>query len=405
MSLRSPHIFNCTLLKGDHRDRDLKEYIASGITKEEFSRRLRVVFDAPSQSTTSSSSHIPAATVTLEMPTALPLGANQASPTTSASPVASTLQESSAVQEMIAERAIRLKIVRKEKEAAEKAKRRAEANARKAAMEDEALVGNQKSADLKYALMQKQRQLEARAERERILKRVEDDKAERRERELQRKAQPEAEGDPGKVEDLAASTLCPTSKGKTAQCALQIRLFDGSTIRSRFPCTGSLRGDVRPWIDEQLPGDTPYTFKQVLTPLTNKNVSISEEEQSLYSQGLAPSATLILVPVQDYSHAYESGVLSSIMARAVRRGYGMVSSGLGLVSGVFGGLLGGGDGTPTPPNPITIANSTIIARTLAGPDLDRDDEQVYNGNAVRSLHNFCGCNRINTYAAELRTEE
>ena len=310
---------------------------------------------------------------------------------------------------MLAERAARLEIDKKEKEAAEKSKKAAEAKARKAAMEEEAPAGTQKSADMKYALLQKKRQQEARAERERILKRVEDDKAERREREAQRKAQAKAKEDAEKgVEtDAPSSVISPPSMIKSAQCALQIRLFDGSTIRSRFPSDCSLRADVRPWIDEQQPGDTPYTFKHVLSPLPNKSISISDEEQTLQSQGLAPSATLILVPVQGYTSAYEDGASSGVVSRVAAGGYGLVSSGVGLVTGLLGSFLGSGDTAPPPPpadsahaNP----NPAINVSTLR--DRDRDDQQFYNGNAVRTP--ITSSRRrvpIDTCVAQLRAKE
>lgn len=293
---------------------------------------------------------------------------------------------------MLAERAARLEADRKEKEAAEKAKRIAEVKARKVAMEEEAPVGTQKSADMKYALIQKKRQQDARAERERILKRVEDDKAERREREAQRKAQAKAKEDAEKEDGEPAasnSIIRPTSLNKSSHCALQVRLFDGLTIRSRFPSDDSLRANVRPWIDQQQTGDTPYTFKHVLTPLPNKNISISDEEQSLYSQGLTPSATLILVPVQGYISAYEDGASTGIVSRVASGGYGLVSSGVGLVTGVLGSFLGGGSAAtpptqerPADPAPAD-ANPAISVRTLR--DRDRDVQQFYNGNAVSSL--------------------
>jgi hypothetical protein len=287
---------------------------------------------------------------------------------------------------MLAERAARLEVDKKEKEAAEKAKRVAEARARRAAMEEEAPVGSQKSADMKYALMQKKREQDARAERERILKRVEDDKAERREREAQRKARAKVKEDAeASVESAPSSSIVPPSiTNKSVQCALQIRLFDGSTIRSRFPSNCTLRADIRPWIDGQQSGDTPYTFKHVMTPLPNKNISISDEEHTLYSQGLTPSATLILVPVHGYTSAYEDGASSGIISRIASGGYELVSSGVGLVAGVMGSLLGSGAATPArersvdpaPANPIP----SINVRTLR--DRDRDDQQFYNGNAV-----------------------
>lgn len=408
--------FNSTQLTVNCRNGELKEYITSGVTKDEFLRRLAGVFQlavpaaTPSQAAPSpSGTSIPATRSVQEAEAAQPPPTARPSQTRSPVPASSSQQESRAVQDMPAERAARLEADKKEKEAAEKARRAAEAKARKAAIE-EAPEGTQKSADMKYALMQKRRQQEARAERERILKRVEYDKAERRKREAQRKAQAKVKEDTEKgIETEAPSPIVqPPSRIKSAQCALQIRLFDGSTIRSRFPSDDSLRVNVRPWIDEQQPGDTPYTFKQVLTPLPNKNISISDEEQSLQSQGLTPSATLILVPVQGYTSAYEDGASSGIVSRVASGGYGLVSSGVGLVTGVLGSFLGGGGAAPpaqerpvdpAPANP----NPAINVQTLR--DRDRDDQQFYNGNAV-SLNLLATTSRHwLTRVAQLRTSK
>jgi hypothetical protein len=296
------------------------------------------------------------------------------------------------VQDLLAEGSARLEAHKREQDAKEKAKRIAEAKARKAALE-EAPDDSKKSADMKYALMQKKRQQDAREERARILKRVEDDKAERREREAQRKAQIKAMEN-SQPSDSAATTssIVPSALSRSHECALQIRLFDGSTIRSRFSSQGSLRADVRPWIDKQQSTDIPYTFKRVLTPLPNKNISISEEEQSLQSQGLAPSATLILVAVNDYTSAYKDSSTTGYVSRALTAGYGLVYSGVGLVTGVLGSILAGGpaqaspaaDPTPIQPTPA----SNINVRTLREQDMV-EDHQFYNGNAVSpaAFHN------------------
>ena len=376
-----------------NRNGDLKEYITSGVTRDEFLRRLAHVFPSSALRTATgqpaaSSRSNPVTLYSREAQPVSPLQAGSSSTTASPNIATSIHQESRAVQDMLAERAARLELDKKKKEAAENAKRTAEAKARKAAVGEEAPVGTQKSADMKYALMQKKHHQEARAERERILKRVEDNKAERRGREAQRKAQARAKDDAKNRDGESASSssiVPPASMNKSVQCALQIRLFDGSTIRSRFSWDGSLGADVRPWIDEHQNSDTPYTFKHVLTPLPNKNISISDEEQSLYSQGLTPSATLILVPVQGYTSAYKDGAASGILSRAASGGYSLVSSGVGLVAGVLGGFLGGrGTASPAEDRPAALSpptpNPGINVRTLN--DHDRDDQQFYNGNAV-----------------------
>ncbi len=274
----------------------------------------------------------------------------------------------------------RLEAQKKALKGKEEARRVAEIRARRDETDG---VASKSSADKKYALMQKKRAQDAKDERARILKRVEDDKAERREREAKRKAEAKVLAD-GEPLPSGPSSLQQAKTTNSAECALQIRMFDGSTIRNRFPSSASLRRDVRPWIDEKQIGDQPYNFKQVLMPLPNKNIETSEEEGTLQSLGLTPSATLILVPIAAYSSAYEGG--TGLVSRGVSAGYGIISSGLGMVTGFLGGFLGGGappveEQRQTPssaPNP----NQSINVRTLRDQQSLRDDQQFYNGNAV-----------------------
>jgi len=291
------------------------------------------------------------------------------------------------VQELLAERSARLEARKEEQDAKEKAKRAAEAKARKEALEQaDPATASKSSADMKYALMQKKRQQEARDERARILKRVEDDKAERRDSEARRRADAKALAE-GKAPTASSSNVRPPSSTRSAECAVQVRLFDGSTIRSKFSSSGNLRKDVRPWIDEKQAGDVPYTFKQVLTPLPNKNIETSEEEKSFQSLGLTPSATLILIPVNDYTSAYSGG--GGLISRGIMMGYGLVSSGVGIVSGILaylGGFLGGGTTPPAEERPQhstpATSSASINVRTLRDQREGQDDQQFYNGNAV-----------------------
>jgi hypothetical protein len=298
---------------------------------------------------------------------------------------ASEPQQSPVVQSLLSERAARLEAQKKEQDAKEKAERITEAQARKEELEKAQGGPSKASADKKYALMLKKRQQDAREERARILKRVEDDKAERREREAQRKAEAKAKLE-SQVPPTGAIGFDQPSSTNSEECALQIRLFDGSTIRSRFPSSGSVRKDARPWIDEKQPGDVPYTFKHVLTPLPNVNIETSEEERSFRDLGLTPSATLILLPVTEYSSAYAGGG-SGLLWRGVSAGYGLVSSGVGMITGTLGSFLGGGAAPPpqqetTAPTPNP--NPSINVRTLR--DQRPDDQQFYNGNAVSTRH-------------------
>lgn len=131
--------------------------------------------------------------------------------------------------------------------------------------------------------------------------------------------------------------------------------------------------------------DEPYTFKQVSTPLANRNISISDEEQSFESQGLLPSATLILIPVQGYASAYENADHTGLVSRTAFAGYSVVSSVIGAATAGFRSLLGG-NSTPVAQDGLIYATpagaSAPNVRTLGDQDRS-EDHQFYNGNAVR----------------------
>ena len=181
---------------------------------------------------------------------------------------------------------------------------------------------------------------------------------------------------------------------RSKECAVQIRLFDGNTVRSKFPSDQTIRGIVRPWIDQQKSDDMPYTFKQVLSPLPNRNLSISDEEEPLQSLGLTPSATLVIVPVHGYTAAYSGG--QGIVSKGASAGYSVVSAGAGIVTGALGTFLGLGratapgeltDGHDTTTQGSAEADATgtgsgINIRTLRDQQDGQDDHQLYNGNQV-----------------------
>ena len=329
------------------------------------------------------------------VPTAgVPSNGNHPPATSSASPGG---QPSQAVQNLLADRRRRLEIDRREKGAAEKAERKAKAEARKEAMTVAPDSARAKQAS--YAAQQRKRQQEDKLERERILSQIEHDKSERKAKEERRKATAKAESDNTDgtrelIERQLASEIGSPRSTKPRDCAVQIRLFDGSTIRSRFLSDQTLRGNVRPWIDSTKSDDIPYTFKQVLTPMPNRTLSISEEEENLESLGFSPSVTLVIVPVQGYTAAYSGG--QSIISKGVSVGYNVMSAGAGIVGGAFGTLLGLGQATTPGELPdthdtrtqgIAEADSTgtganINIRTLRDQRNDQDDQQLYNGNQV-----------------------
>ena len=280
------------------------------------------------------------------------------------------------VQAMMAERKAKLEAHKQAEEARDTAERAAIAKARREKAEASAVPGSKRAKELKYAQEQRQRQKDARLERERILRLVEHDKAERREREQRRRAQAKTL-QTSDSRDQALQTPSMRSPGK---CALQIRLLDGTSMKKIFEHSATLGDDVRPWIDaERTEGDTPYTFRHVKNPLPNKSIDVSEEGQTLQSLGLTPSATLVLLPVKGFSDAY-SDESAGLFARGISSGYGLVSSGVGLVGSTVGMLFGSG----AEQNTDTVSQARDPPKnvnTLQDHQPD-DNRQFYNGNQV-----------------------
>lgn len=260
---------------------------------------------------------------------------------------------------------------------------------------------------------QRQRKLDARKERERIMAQIEADKTERRaRREQEKKAREEQQA--ATITDETATpmsqlrgTATTTKASKATTSNLQVRLLDGGTIRKQFPSNASLENDVRPWIDANLETKAPYTFKQILAPQPARAISTSEEHASLRELDLLPSATLVLQPVQTYSDAYtpDSGGLMSMPYNAVTGAYGLVS---GTLSGAANWLRGGlfrpeddaggqvlgqaaaqseqnGERRPASDQSETrgaSARDSMRIRTLADQRDGGVDQQFYNGNSL-----------------------
>lgn len=285
------------------------------------------------------------------------------------------------IQAFLDERKIRMEREKKEHDAKVKAERAAAHAARETELAKDAPLDPRKEANRKYAAAQSERQKELRKERERILRRVEDDKVARREREALRKEQARATAMIEDETSAVASPMFSKQPGATrsAQCNLQVRLFDGSMIRSRFPSNQTLRNDVRAWVDEQRGDeDIPYTFKQVLTPMPNRTIGDSEEDGSLQDIGFCPSATLILVEVKDFTPAYQGGA-TGLVRSGVATGYGLVSSGVGLVTSALGGLFGGATAPPAAERTPTSNTRSVRNQTST------EGQEFYNGNSVRLI--------------------
>ncbi|KAF4338487.1 UBX7 UBX (ubiquitin regulatory X) domain protein [Fusarium beomiforme] len=351
---------------------ELKEYITPGTSKEDFLRRIQTAFSSTSVASapaTTQPAPEPEQTSPLQPQTETPVALEQNTPPTAAP------STSENVRRILAERAARLQAQKEENE--RKVKEERARTKEKAKAEAEAGMDTDNARAHKAAEAVKKKKQQDQEERARILKRIEDDKAERRLRAEQREKQ---KIDNLKGGDIAASLVnAPETKLSTASkagaiTALQVRLFDGSTLRSRFKTTAPLR-EVRQWVDEnRTDGSQPYTFKQVLTPLPNKNVDETEEDNALGDLGLSPSSTLVLIPVKKFTNAYDDsqGIFSKILASI-----------LSIFTWFFG-LFGGGDDHTGHRGPTSDAPASSPERVQSFQN-HRDqqrDQQLYNGNSL-----------------------
>ncbi|XXH03138.1 hypothetical protein Hte_009531 [Hypoxylon texense] len=409
----------------------LKEYIGSNATKEDFVRRLaaslnQVAEPTPAQRQTLSDEAQMAARLAAHSGNsdeASPVAGGSSShsnpPEQQQSPQSQAQTDAQAqsraqVAALLVERARRLEVDKKAKEAKEKADKEARAKQRREATESNEGQShhNISAAERSYAESVRQRKIQAAEERKRILKRIEDDKRERKEREAQERqarlllsaSQDDATG--GSTSHAPAPIpLSSRRQGGGAQgggdfCNLQVRLFDGSTLRARFKSDATLANEVRRWIDEERTdgeGDAPYTFRVLLTPRPNRAVEPTEEIRSLLSLGLAPSATLVLVRAR-YAAAYAG---ADNRGGVVGRGYAYI---IGFFSAIyaflFGGIAGmlfgrgrgGGDGgaqqqqqqqhgEEIPLQDLRARRAGSRIRGFENPE-DRRDAQLYNGNSL-----------------------
>ena len=331
---------------------------------------------------------------------------------------------STRVQTLLADRARRLEADKQLKEEAEKSARSAKAKGKQKAVEEELEAASEsftKSQQLSPAAQARKKKQKDREELKRIQARIEADKQARKAREDARRAAAAEDAErrleqAALVEAEAQATKAKKIAASSKNVHLNIRLFDGSTIRTYFPRASTLQDDVRLWVDKELasraelPSNSPppYTFKHILAPLPSRTLSASDEAASLEYIGLGPSATLVLVPVQGFTEAYSNaggGILGTLYSGVT----GVVSGAVGLVSdsvGLLGGALrfvtgygaqpdqeGGadlGEGRSVGSEPGPSAGSSIRVRTLADQrvkeqrDLERDpnSRQFYNGNQV-----------------------
>jgi len=235
--------------------------------------------------------------------------------------------------------------------AAERAKARKQKEAEEAAAKPSSSSTSSIGKDRSYEAEQAKRKREAKADRERILKQIENDKIARKEREERRRAAARAVQD-GEVEEAPHSELSPmpsrASTGTT--CALQIRLPSEGSVRNTFPATATIAKDVRSWIASEAGPEgknTAYTFKLIQTPQPSRSISDAEEAQTLQALGLLPSATLIMVPARgSVSAAYPGDAVGGISG-LLRKILNMIFAAVMWVIAVLRGSAGPSSTIPT----------------------------------------------------------
>lgn len=406
---------------------ELKEYVAAGTAKDELLRRVGRAFSAE---VASSQGQAGASTTAPVAQTAAP--AAEASSATTTPPPGPAAQApastTSSATTLLTEAERRREAARREREEMERERRRKDKG--KLPADDDPAKAKQSDAVKKASQQLAERQRQAREERARVLRLIEDDKAERRARQ-ERERQERNAANNGDGIDGDSATAAPLSVPdgvapsspvgrRHDQCAIQVRLFDGSTIRTRFPATATLARDVRQWVDEARTDDggrrAPYTFKVILTPQPNRAIDhAAEEERSLEDLGLAPSATLVLTPVDRYSSSYTNvnAGLTNPVSRLITAVLAFVMNILGGVAGALGGLGGSGvradgggadaaprrggasgtagqDGNPqsSSATQATGRDSNGRIKGFQNPDDSKKDYQLYNGNSVSSSPPF-----------------
>jgi hypothetical protein len=191
----------------------------------------------------------------------------------------------------------------------------------------------------------------------------------------------------------SSETKPSISRGPPTQYRLQIRLFDGRSVRSSFNPTQSIRNDVRPWLDQQMEGDNrPYNLKHILNPLPSETLSVTQESQTLQNLGIGSTANLVMVPVSTYTEAYSAA--GSLPARGISAVYNLASSAASTATGLVGSFLGYGpsapandaapstSSSPAPGSNPRTRNTGPNIRTLRDQQNERGDSQLYNGNQV-----------------------
>ena len=239
-----------------------------------------------------------------------------------------------------------------------------------------------------WTRMQKERQAKDREARERVKASIAADREERR---RLNSIQTQNE----RIADMEAEEAAKRSRPSTGDVRVQVRTFDGSTLRDTFRHDSTLGKDVRSWIDERTGATMPYNLKLILTPLPNRNIEASEEEQSLSDLGIRGSCTLVMVAVKGYVESYTGQTSGGLVSNAFSGGYSLVT---GTAGALFGGVkyvlgYGGSEQEQTASNEEVNTSSVagqgpkLKVRTLADQRMEQmnrrgPNSQLYNGNQL-----------------------
>ena len=257
----------------------------------------------------------------------------------------------------------------------------------------------QKAQRAEYIKLQREREQKARDERERVKAQIKADREERRRLDDLRK---------GILPPGDSSTASSTSsytrsqRPNTSEIRIQVRTFDGSTLRSTFAPSATLSTDVRPWIDSTTENTIPYNLKLILTPSPIRSIEASEEELTLSDLGIVGSCTLVMAPVKGYVESYTGSSAGGMLSSAVSGGYSLVSGTAGFVFGGVKNILGygqpsdapsssssssvpgGGPGSESGSGPSDRDVAKVRVRTLADQRAEaaKRGNQFYNGNQL-----------------------
>lgn len=279
---------------------------------------------------------------------------------------------------------------------------------KKPAKEENKPEDHSKPAQDEWKKQQRKAEQQQKEERQRVLDQIKQDNIERHRRDEHRRA----------TAMMRPASLQPLTPTKLEEVRLQIRLFDGSSIRKTFLPSNTIRHHVRPWIDEQRSsGAVPYTLKQILAPHPNRIFTTVEENQTLEDLKLGPTANLILVHLKGIIE-YPTDSTSSL-ARGIHAGYEFLFNLVAAMAEIFATMMGirNAPSTASAPPPSTDqsarvperrdasasgsvgarprrtepsasgsgggTSSALNIRTLRDQRDEERDEQFYNGNQVR----------------------